>query len=271
MRGTAISPARISSWVEYFSSYRKAPTKKDINAWLARFSDQHQDLAARVLDCTKIISETEILQGYRDILQSLPGWDSAEHNRQGKWYFVGFGQAGESGGEMLRKFREANALSSSQHDPLFKTSTDLPFLELTAQDTVVFIDDFSGSGKQITDHWPTVKELLSSQAKTYLVLTACTEAARKRITEKTDTELKYSHPLRDDDNVFSPRCKHFNREEAKTLEDYGKKTKNGNSRGYGGCGLLFVLSHKTPNNSLPILHANNEHWVGLFPRYLLHD
>ena len=268
-RGTSISNGRIADWVSYFSCYRKSPTGADFEAWIDRFSSTHRDIAARILDCAEILSETDILRGYKDILESLPGWARARRNRHGEWYFVGFGRAGESGAEMLRKFREANGLSSGQYNCLFKGSADLPSLALTARDTVVFIDDFSGSGKQVTTHWPTVKELVASHAKTYLILTACTETARKKIEDETDTELKVSRLLREEDNVFSQSCRHFNSEEEKAIVKYGKKAKSGDPKGFGKCGLLFVLSHKTPNNSLPILHANKEHWVGPFPRYLL--
>jgi hypothetical protein len=28
-----------------------------------------------------------------------------------------------------------------------------------------------------------------------------------------------------------------------------------------------VFQHRSPNNSIPILHADHERWTGLFPRH----
>jgi hypothetical protein len=52
------------------------------------------------------------------------------------------------------------------------------------------------------------------------------------------------------------------------LLPYCDRADKKNPRGFGECGLLYVLCHKTPNNSIPILYANHSQWVGLFPRNL---
>ena len=43
--------------------------------------------------------------------------------------------------------------------------------------------------------------------------------------------------------------------------------------GFGSCGLPLVLYHNTPNNSLPILHRNDDRteFKGLFPRVMRHQ
>ncbi len=161
-----------------------------------------------------------------------------------------------------------SGLNASRFDDLFKNSTELPHLALTALDNVVFIDDLSGSGNQVCNNWNTIKELMGSNSKTYLILSAATQTAKDRIGSETDAILIASHNLGDDDNVFSYKCKFFNSMEKITLLRYCRKADGINPKGFGNCGLLFVLSHKTPNNTLPILHANHPKWRGLFPRYL---
>jgi hypothetical protein len=37
-------------------------------------------------------------------------------------------------------------------------------------------------------------------------------------------------------------------------------------RGFGDCGLVIVLYHQCPNNSLAVLHASSGNWEPLFPR-----
>ena len=169
---------------------------------------------------------------------------------------------------MLRIFREANQMTSADHDGLFCSATDLPSLELTAADHVVFIDDFSGTGRQVRLVWPTLQELIAADATCHLILTAASTLAILRIRKLENLSLSVDITLKEEDNIFSIKCTHFNKTEKLVVEKYGKRANNKTPKGFGDCGLLFVLSHKTPNNTMPILHANHNRWYGLYPRNL---
>jgi hypothetical protein len=216
-----------------------------------------------------IISEEEILQGYRSALEHLPGWSRKAAERTGRWFFVGAGAAGESGPAMLRLFREANGMAAAGWQPFFLTPLDLPRLSLSAYDSVVFVDDFAGTGSQMVDYWPLMQELIASEAKCYLVLTAITTRAAEAIAASTDLQVRAEITLDESHNVFSAECPLFNAQEKAILDQYGTIASPERPRGFGDCGLTLVLSHKTPNNTLPILHANHPAWIGPFPRYLL--
>lgn len=263
-----IDEDRIQAWSVRFRFYRDPPDPDKIRAWIALFEDDDRDLAAKVLDNVLLISERDIQAGYAAALAALPGWHTRPNSRRGKWRFLGFGRAGESGPAMLRLFREANDLASRPHDPLFVHLTDLPGEGLTAEDSVVFVDDFSGTGKQVCTMWPTIAELVASEAKVYLVLTAVTAAAVERIAAETGIELRYQRQLTGCDCVFAEACALFSEDEKEKLRLYGFIADPDRPEGFGASGLLLVLSHKTPNNSLPILHINEPRWRGLFPRYL---
>ena len=116
--------------------------------------------------------------------------------------------------------------------------------------------------------WPTIQEVVAAEAKYYLIVTAATRTAIEKIAAETELRLVSRTTLGCDDNVFSAQCDHFSDTERQTIEQYGKRADRLRPKGYGGCGLLFVLCHKTPNNTVPILHANHPKWRGLFPRYL---
>lgn len=259
---------QLTEWLARFRFYRRPPEERDIRAWLARFSAEDQAVAEKVLDRVILISEEEIQRGYRAALETIPGWNRRRARRPGEWVIVGFGGAGQSGAEMLRKFREANRLSSDRFDYLFASVTDLAGLELTEADTVVFVDDFSGTGDQITAHWPIHAELAGG-ARSFIVLTAATEHAVQRIMQLANLdELLVAEVLAKDKDIFAEECLDFSPAEKEALLSYCSLADARNPRGFGRCGLLFVLSHKTPNNSVPILHANKPSWRGLFPRYL---
>lgn len=267
-RGSAISRERKDAWLRRFRFYRQPPDDAAIDGWMARFRVADRDVAARILDCVEVISEEQIQEGYRTALGGLPGWSADPTQRTGRWFFVGFGGAGESGQSMLRPFREANRLTARMHHPLFCSITELPSKMLSHDDNVVFVDDFSGTGKQVVDMWPTIQELVAADAKLYLIVTAATRKAIDKIATETNLDLRVHMTLECGDNVFSPACSHFSKQDQQTIEKYGKRADGIRPKGFGNCGLLFVLCHKTPNNSIPILHANHDKWRGLFPRFL---
>src|SRR5581483_2050716 len=120
------------------------------------------------------------------------------------------GSAGESGDLMLREFRRANGMTSTKYNELFISRSDLVRKMLTSEDTVVLIDDFTGTGKQVCDVWndPEVafSELTAGAGTVYLVVIAATSAARKKIGDETPLHLVPAHSLTERDNIFSDRC-----------------------------------------------------------------
>jgi hypothetical protein len=263
------SDEQFDVWVQRFAGYRQAPTKDVLCKWLSRFAPEHLSTAHKVLDAVIVVTEREIHEGYRDALTSLPGWSKSASARQGRWFFVAVGGAGESGPAMLRMFREANGLTSANWQDYFKMPRELPRLALTAYDHIVFVDDFAGTGRQMVNYWPLMQELVASEATCYLLLTALTEDAEHNIQSNTELEVRAPLRLGKAENIFAAECDRFDDDERQVLEDYGKIAWPAFPKGFGDCGLTLILSHKTPNNTIPILHANNRQWEGPFPRNLL--
>lgn len=265
-RNTPIDSERLLGWERRFRFYRAPPGQEEINNWLARFSDEDRDAAARILDCVDVISEATIQQGYKEALKSIEGWHKSAAKRDGRWIFTGFGKPSESGWSMLRVFREANGLTAGTHDGLFRHTTEIPSLKLTAEDTIVVVDDFSGTGNQICRRWPTLQELIASDARCFIILTAATVDAIRKIEDETGVSVISKVKIQKNENIFVGT--RFNADDQARLLKYCRRADAKNPKGFNDCGLLYVLSHKTPNNSIPILHANHLRWIGLFPRNL---
>lgn len=263
------SDEQFAAWISRFAGYRQPPTKDVLCKWLSRFKAEHLATAHKVLDAVTVVTEREIHQGYRDGLTALPGWSKNADAREGRWFFVGVGSAGESGPAMLRMFREANGLTSMNWQSYFKMPRELPRLGLTALDNVVFVDDFAGTGRQIVSYWPIMQELVASEASCYLLLTALTEDAERNIRDSTELDVRAPIVLEKAANIFAAECGQFDDTERQALEDYGRIAWAAHPKGFGECGLTLILSHKTPNNTIPILHANHGAWEGPFPRNLL--
>ncbi|MBI2059380.1 MAG: hypothetical protein HYT87_06365 [Nitrospirae bacterium] len=268
-RGKPVDAGRMRSWLDRFDGYRIAVTDQRISAWLQRFRRDDTDLGARLLDAVMFLRSEDMEEALRKLVDHLPGWDKSHARREGKWRFLAFSiSAGESGDTMLHKSRTALGLTGGRYDQLFIHKADLLKEELGCDDSVVFFDDFAGTGRQACRAWhETLAELLPGSPRAYLVLVAAGERAVDRIAQETGLKVVTKHVLGVGDDIFSGECEHFSRTEKERLVEYGKIAARKMPRGYGDCGFVIVLAHKTPNNSIPILHANHGHWRGLFPRH----
>lgn len=267
-RGVPVDAARINGWLERFAGYRVHVSRARVEQWLDQFNEDHRNLAARILDAVEFHREDQLAHAYRSVLGKLPGWSKKASDREGRWRFVAFStRAGESGDRMLHTFRTATGLSAARFDDLFIHRSDLLRENLSADDTVVFVDDFAGTGNQAVTAWnESLGELLPGRPRTFLALVVAIHEAIAQITSHTPLKVRVFRHLRGHDNFFAPQCTHFNRtEKARTL-DYCNVADQASPRGYGACGVLLVLAHRCPNNALPILHSNRPAFSGLFPR-----
>jgi hypothetical protein len=267
-RGTAIDTARMASWTSRFTGYHTEVTASRISNWLARFDQDHMDVAARVLDVVRYVTHDQLAAALREGLGKLSsvGWDKSA-KRKGKWRFAPFASGpADSGFMMLYKFKVANRLGFKKYNELFVLKRDLLAENLGPDDTVVFVDDISGSGDQWGEYWPELRELLPGRPRVFLLLVAVSTQSRLKIQSETDIKLIQHTELSDTDNIFSPACKHFTQAEKDALLTYCQKADHRNPKGWGNCGFVVVFAHRCPNDSIPVLHARNRRWTGLFER-----
>jgi hypothetical protein len=268
-RGSAIEAQRYRRWLARFAGYRNPVTQPLIELWLEQFLPPDKDLAARVLDSILFLDHNHIHTCFRQLLASLDGWHMAQSKRKGQWFFVPFsGSVGESGDSMVHAFRMATSMAKREYNPLFIHRSELVAKKPSAGDTVVLLDDFSGTGKQAHDSWNNpFAELLAGGPRVVLMLVAATTIALDRIAKETEMEPLCGTALPPTANIFSPACPHFTDKEKSTLLEYCMQADRTNPEGFNGCGLVVVLAHRCPNNSIPVLHANHVKWQGLFPRH----
>lgn len=272
---------RRKKWIDRFGSYRAGIDNVAITSWLEQFAESDRDVAARILDFVEYFGQSHIYEAYRQALASLSDWNAMPSQRKGKWAFCAMSRsAGESGDTMLHHFRIANKLGAARYDPLFLTRSELfrrpnlPEIDpdrLGADDVVVLLDDFSGTGGQVCDAWndpvTSFGAILTGVGTVYLILVAASLKAMNRIKQETSIELVPAHQLRETDNVFAEECAHFTSADRARLLHYGKIADKERPKGFGDSGLVVVFQHRAPNNSIPILHADHGKWTGLFPRH----
>jgi hypothetical protein len=216
-RGTPIDARRYRRWTNRFGAYRDPVTNVTIEGWINQFDEGDKDLAARVLDSVEFYGQAQIHAAYRQALAALQGWNDDPAQRRGKWCFAAMsGSAGESGDAMLYQFRLANGLDNRKHNGTFVNRSELFRRTLLPDDdpkklgddaTVVLLDDFTGTGKQVCDAWNNPETsfgaLLAGVGKVYLIVVAASRAVRTKITDETSLTLLPAHQLGDGDNVFS--------------------------------------------------------------------
>ena len=265
--GSAIDSKRYRNWLNRFASYRTGVSHSTIENWLDQFAKKDRDLAARILDAVHFFSQDQIVKSFRSALSSLPGWSVNKDEREGRWFFCPLStSAGESGDTMLHLFRLANNLNQRTYNDMCISPSELVAQKLTADDTVVLLDDFSGTGNQICEAWELYfSELIAGAGSVYVILAAATKKACERIENDTNLSIVPAQRFTDKDNVFSNKCVFFNQNEKDKILTYNKKADNKQPKGFGECGLFVVFSHKCPNNTIPIFHKVNSKWTGLFP------
>jgi len=267
-RGKPIDSKRKRSWLDRFDGYRVAVTEARIQEWLKNFRVEDTDLAARILDAVIFLKAEDMEEALRKMVTRLPGWHKSEKQRRGKWRFVAYSiSAGESGDTMLHRSRTALRMTGRKYDKMFIHKADLLSEELGTEDNVAFFDDFAGTGQQACRAWRGLVELLPGNPKTYLILIAAGQRAVSRIGAETGLRVVTDRVLGPNEDIFSENCCHFTETEKGRLLEYCRRADSRDPQGYGNCGFVLVLAHKTPNNSIPALHANYGRWKGLFPRY----
>ena len=268
-RGTPIDQQRYDRWMAQFSGYHDPVTNSILEMWLRQFRKVDRDLAARILDSVLFIPAQAVKASFLDGLNSLEGWSTNASQRRGRWFFVPYsGSVGESGDSMLHLFRIAASLTQKKYADLFIHRSEIVEKKLGPDDTVVLIDDYSGTGKQVCDYWNDIfQELLSGGSRVFILLVAATAQALTRIENETEIMPICTRILDDGYNVFHSTCSHFSPGEKQTILHYCHRADQITPKGFGDAGLLVVLSHQCPNDSIPILHTVSRAWRGLFPRH----
>ena len=266
-RNTPVSQQRINAWLASFIGYRHAVSEMGIQNWLRQFAGGDRDLAARLLDVVDFVPLGQLDAIFRQLLNGLPGWNADATLRQGRWAFSAFSSsAGESGDSMLHRFRLANGLGAKQHGPMFLHRSELLKAGFGPTDTVVFVDDFAGTGNQVVESWDDYFHEVVPDSNLYLMLAGATSRAIQRIANSTPLIVTSGIQLDASDDIFDNACAQFSAAEKARVLHYCTTADRKVPRGYGDCGLVVVFAHNCPNNTIPIMHASNGRWTGLFPR-----
>lgn len=256
---------------EYLSEISQASTRfgdhEDVSEsrvvnWMVQFDDEDLPLAANILEATRYYAASNIRSMTRELCRMV--LDEYADTPRSEIAFVSVGEPGSSSEIIHRVLRNV----SDARQCAKVRMTDLVDFDEGELSIVVLLDDFSGTGDQMTDWWNNIETLIRPLNATIVVaLLVLNERAEDAIEAFTD-EYLYVDYLGEEANVLASENGPFSANERSLLEGYCERTNCSNSfrKGYGECGLLLVFKHGCPNNSLPILWWNGDDWTALFKR-----
>ena len=178
---------------------------------------------------------------------------------------------------MLHQFRLANKLNHREFDSLFIGRSDLLRSELGRDDTVVFLDDFVGTGNQAVIAWQNMfQELTAPIGTVYLITVGAFQIGSERIRAETRMQLLAHRSLGYRDNLFHADCNHFTAHEKNRILHYCKLASRDHPCGFGGlwvgnCALSPVPEQLPGGAACPRLRHGTRCSpvvdVGSFPRW----
>ncbi|OBX21586.1 hypothetical protein A9996_17960 [Gelidibacter algens] len=286
-----ISSEEINILSQSWPSYKaKRTSTDDIRAWLEQFGDfEDQRAMFNILSNLKFYQTSEIRDKmediFREVRKEIAKSQKIVYKEQGKLkrddILVSYLDKNpvKSGAEYAKMFVEVNNIykdNSTNPDKI-----DRKLLELKNINSLVFIDDFIGSGDSVIENLkPIILSNLETLKKNNIiivigVITGFEEAKHKIIKfgkkEGVTLEVKLIDPLNNSDKCFDDDSliyiKPIDREKAKIIcEKIGNKLEKRHPLGYHNCQATVVFPTTCPNNTLPILWKETENWKPLFKR-----
>jgi len=240
----------------------EAMSPERVLAWLEQFTDEDLPLAMQLLDNIRYYNGNDIRELAKTLLQTI--LTELDEPLYKQIAIVPLGGVGSGTGTVIRAITGV---------PSNGRWTVVQMLELVRTrgagiNAIVFVDDFSGSGKTIEKWWATVEPVVRPLDIQLVVGLLVLNYRAAPIIKSSVGSLVYAAELQKNDDVFDPTCGMFSAEQQQRLLRYADKTKCKPKyrRGFGDCGLILSFKHGCPNNSLPTLWYGDGGWVPLFMR-----
>lgn len=251
----------------------------DITNWLLNFKSNEISMALEILEKTEYITENEIIDLYETKLSVILTDNSTE-----KIIIHPVAEFGKSGTLMSYYIRKTPTYNRHKNRIIFFTHYDNFKYKLKDQKAplvVVFIDDFSGSGKQFNGYY---KGYIKPQIATnkniinLYFLTLFYQPKAKSGIQKSNPEINIMGNIKlpvfgTNRSVFGYResmlpIRNFCYSYGKglfSIYDKRKKTDIDHPLGYENSQALIIFAYNPPNNTLPILWSS-KNWKPLYPR-----
>jgi len=141
--------------------------------------------------------------------------------------------------------------------------------ELTEKKTIVFVDDFIGSGTSFTTFLGGLSSWYNASYKYYLATLVAHEQGISKITELPIEVIVATDPIPESRKIFDEGNTFFTPQQKKILQNYCDKLSLPKlfRYGYDNTQSNVIFYERSSNNILPILNEKKVNWLyPLFPR-----
>lgn len=250
----------------------------DIINWLKNFKTFEVNKALSILEKLEFVSENEIIEFYdiqlKEILSKTED-DIILHP---------VSEYGKSSTLMVYYFKKTPTFKESEKriDFYFHyTNFKHKLKNIRKNTSIIFLDDFSGSGNQFNNYYKTfIKPQISINRyiKELFFLTLFYLPRAKKYIQNKHPEINLYGEVRNpvflsNKSVFGYRnsmlpirdfCYKYG-EGLFTTYNLGKNIEETHPLGYNNSQALIVFAYNVPNNTLPIIWSN-KNWIPLYPR-----
>ena len=240
-------------------------TKGKIRTWLRQFAEAHQPVALKLLHNLRFYDSAKIHTSCKILFKMVK---SECENDLDNVIFMGLGPAGKSGDMMLHRFRHANGMHTDKFKHMFKHTTEITSIDSAFNGSLVFLDDFIGSGSQAMASLFDIASIAPPGVRLFLLVVAGYASAIEELgSEKEfDCNVLAVDVLDESEKLFSDANDKFTEDEKAILRSYCENTGSRYPYGYRDVGSLVIFCDSVPNNTPSILIHESDNWRPLFPR-----
>lgn len=263
---------RIEEIVRKLGSYQpQAVSREKLRLWLEQFEAQDYDLLIRVLENIEFYDLSRLQNLLRALHRAIRTQASNDGFRNlENLVFAPMGETAESGQEIIKRYRDVNRINNTKAK--LAQIIELPKLLYEANKAgeklaVVFLDDFIGTGSQVSGYWKNVLSQYIYPTQTMYVgaLVAC-DVGIIKIEGETPLRVIPVHIVQDR-HLFETTDR-FTPAEKYRLRSYCDRIGNP-PLGIGELGVMVAFAHGCPNNTLSIIRGSKRQhqWRGILPRF----
>ena len=253
----------IEASVTRFPDFHRNITRRTVENFLCMFDHKHMILGLRVLQNVNYYSSSKTRSQIKSLITLLnERFDFKDNNTI---YFVPVGpSSGTSSQTITHYFRRDSGMESRKYNKRFINFTELEKWEnYKDKRTIIFLDDFIGSGTQIGNLWITFQNYCNHNHNYYVGVLLGFEDKIDIIQNETPFEIISVVTLCENDRIFDNSNAHFDKKEKVILKQY---CRNADPRkefryGYKDTESMIIFYDHAPNNSIPILHHKSEKWL----------
>jgi len=243
-------------------------TAAHLQAWLRQFQAQHRNAGVKLAVALAYYSTDRISALMQKLKAIIDVQIASEQVDWSSVFYVALGRVGESGADIVRRFRNVNRLHSLSSQ--FVTIIELPRVLFKAPKPVVFfMDDFIGTGKQVSDAWMgTLCEVIPDYVPKYLAVVAAFKDGMKRVELETPLRVLCVHTLGPSCQLMESAFRELSNQQKTAVKAYCDRVGN-QPLGFGERGLLVSFAYGTPNNTISVVRGSKGQrpWRGLLPSW----